>query len=241
MLIFGDIMKLFQIFKDNNDVKGKFSINDSLDELKILYYIYDEDDAIWDWIECENPLNIDEISIKELLIENNDYVYQSIKGNDFVIRLYDEEIEKDRISIKKEDREIYESIRKNEGDLKGVTNMDVFLIAMMLGAEKKGHQGLKGTHSDARDGLVRIESFNSDHWRVIKSFAVYEEEYMEVLLSNNKMFDIAEKYANVGIQELNKLYFENEYNFLKRMEKMLITSFNDQNIKNSNENGEVSE
>ena len=53
---------------------------------------------------------------------------------------------------------------------------------------------------------------------------------MEVLLSNNKMFDVDEKYANVGIQELNKLYFENEHNFLKRMEKLLINSFKNQKI-----------
>ena len=224
------MMKLFQIFKDNNDVNAKFSINDSRDELKIVYSIFDEKNNVWDWVECENPLGIDEQSIKDILIENNDYVYRTIKGKGFVIRLYDEEIEKDRIYIRKDDREIYEAIRKNDGDLKGVTNMDVFLIAMMLGFEKKGRQGLKGTHSDARDGLVRDSSFNTDHWRVIKSFAVYEEGYMEVLLSNNKMFDVAEKYANVGIQELNKLYFENEFNFLKRMEKLLIKSFKDQNI-----------
>ena len=119
--------------------------------------------------------------------------------------------------------------------------MDIFLIAMILGFEKKGRQGLKGIHSDARDGFVRDQSFNSDHWRVIKSFAVYEEGYMEVLLSNNKMFDVAEKYANVGIQELNKLYFENEYNFLKRMEKLLIDSFKQQNIAKDNETSEVLE
>lgn len=228
-------MKLFQIFKDNSDVNAKFSINDSLDELKVVYSIFDEKNNVWDWVECENPLGIDEQSIKDLLIENNDYVYRTIKGNGFVVRLYDEEIEKDRIYIRKDDREIYEAIRKNDGDLKGVTNMDVFLIAMMLGFEKKGRQGLKGVHSDARDGLVRDQSFNSDHWRVIKSFAVYEEGYMEVLLSNNKMFDVAEKYANVGIHELNKLYFENEFNFLKRMEKLLIKSFKNQNISNDNE------
>lgn len=232
-------MKLFQIFKDNDDVNGKFSINDSFDEIKIVYSIFDEKNDVWNWVECDNPLNIDDKLIYNLLIENYDLVHKTIKGNGFVIRLFDEEVEKDRIFIKKEDREIYEAIRKNDGDLKGVTNMDIFLIAMVLGAKKKGRQGLKGSHSDARDGLVRVQSFNSDHWRIIKSLAVYEEGYMEVLLSNNKMFDIAEKYANVGIQELNKLYFENEHNFLKRMEKLLINSFKEQNIQKSDETTEV--
>ena len=233
------MMKLFQIFKDNNDVNGKFSLDDSLEDLKIVYSIFDEENNVFNWVECENPLGIDEQLIKDLLIENNDYVYRTFKGNGFVIRLYDEEIEKDRIFVRKEDREIYEAIRKNEGDLKGLNNMDIFLIAMILGFEKKGRQGLKGIHSDARDGFVRDQSFNSDHWRVIKSFAVYEEGYMEVLLSNNNMFDVAEKSANVGIQELNKLYFENEYNFLKRMEKLLIDSFKQQNIAKDNETSEI--
>ena len=44
------------------------------------------------------------------------------------------------------------------------------------------------------------------------------------------MFDIAEKYAIVGIKELEKEYFENEHNFLKRMEKLLIDEFDYQEI-----------
>ena len=44
------------------------------------------------------------------------------------------------------------------------------------------------------------------------------------------MFDIAEKYAIVGIKELEKLYFENEHNFMKRMEKLLIDEFKIQGI-----------
>ena len=45
---------------------------------------------------------------------------------------------------------------------------------------------------------------------------------MEVLMSNNVMFDIAEKYASVGIHELNNIYFENEHNSFKRFESLLL-------------------
>ena len=168
--------------------------------------------------------------IKDELISNHDKVYWSIKRDDHIIKITDDEVVKDRIYIRKQDREIYESIRKSEGDLKGISNIELFLIAMMLGYNKKGKQGLKGINSTARDGFVRIGSFPDEAWHVIKSVAVYEEEYMEVLLSNNKMFDIAEKYAIVGIQELEKLYFENEHNFLKRMEKLLMDEFELQGI-----------
>lgn len=235
MVFIGGIMKLFQIITLNGEFKGKFdvtityNINDvventievkpSLDDLKVLYCYGDK----WG---SKNPTNIDENKIKKILLDNFDKVYQTLKFDDFIIKIIDDELIKDRISINKEDRTIYESIRKTDGDLKGISNMDLFLIAMMLGFHVRGRHGLKGIRSTATDGFVREGSFTDKNWDVIKSFAVYEEEYMEVLLSVNKMFDIAEKYATVGIKELNKLYFENEHNFFKRMEKLLIDDFN---------------
>lgn len=230
-------MKLFQIITSDGEFIGRFSVKFSDD-------VNDEDDfqnaelVQIDKIQyCsgekwspENPTKIDDEIIEKELLSNYDKVYWSIKSDDYIIKITDEEVEKDRIYIRKEDREIFESIRKSEGDLKGISNIELFLIAMMMGYNKKGRQGLKGITSTARDGFVRVGSFPDEAWHVIKSIAVYEEEYMEVLLSNNKMFDIAEKYAIVGIQELEKSYFENEHNFLKRMEKLLIDEFELQGI-----------
>ena len=236
-------MKLFQIVTSDGEFNGKFDIKFSedmnfgegsdidfddeslIEKWEILYCCGDQ------WCE-ENLTNIDEEIIKKELFLIRDKVYWTVKQDDYLIKIIDDEVVKNRIFIRKADREIYESIKKSEGDLKGSSNMELFLIAMMLGYNKKGKQGLKGVNSTATDGFVRIASFPEDAWYVIKSIAVYEEEYIEVLLSNNKMFDIAEKYAIVGIQELEKLYFENEHNFLKRMEKLLIDEFDVQRIKN---------
>lgn len=232
-------MKLFQIITLDGEFNGKFnvdvdygtieSVDGELVENEIDYAPSIEDMEVYycqgDRWALENPTSIDDIRIKEQLLDNYDKVHLTFKFDDFILKIIDDEIIKDRIYIRKEDRVIYESIRKNDGDLKGISNMDLFLMAMMLGFHEKGKHGLKGVKSTATDGLVRIASFSDDAWNIIKAFAVYEEEYMEVLLSNNKMFDVAEKYATVGIQELNKLYFENEHNFLKRMEKLLIDEF----------------
>jgi len=227
-------MKLFQIITLDGEFTGKFNlefnpneddlleneveITPTFDDLKVFYCYGDS------WQE-ENPTNIDDDRIKEILLSNFNKVYQTFKFDDFIIKINDDEIVKDRISIKKQDREIYESIRKHDGDLNGISNMELFLIAMLLGYSKKGKHGLKGIKSTATDGLVRVASFTDNAWDVIKAIAVYEEEYMEVLMSNNVMFDVAEKYASVGIQELNTMYFENEHNFLKRFEKLLIDEF----------------
>lgn len=231
-------MKFFQIITSDGEFDGKFEVkfeddanfseeyDESLiEDFKIVYCYEDH------WSE-DNPTDIDDDIIKRELVCNHDKVYWTIKNDDFLIKITDDEVVKDRIYIRKDDREIYESIRKSEGDLKGTPNIELFLIAMMLGYNKKGKHGLKGIKSTANDGFVRIGSFPNEAWHVIKAVAVYEEEYMEVLLSNNKMFDIAEKYAIVGIQELEKLYFENEHNFLKRMEKLLIDEFEIQGIAN---------
>lgn len=238
-------MKLFQIITLDGDFNGKFnvdvdygaieSVDDELVENEIDYAPSIEDIEVYychgDRWALENPTSIDDIRIKEQLLDNYDKVHLTFKFDDFILKIIDDEIIRDRIYIRKEDRVIYESIRKNDGDLKGISNMDLFLMAMMLGFHEKGKHGLKGVKSTATDGLVRIASFSDDAWNIIKAFAVYEEEYMEVLLSNNKMFDVAEKYATVGIHELNKLYFENEHNFLKRMEKLLIDEFKTLDIK----------
>ncbi len=233
-------MKLFQIITLEGEFVGKFNVDIKLDEqddlvehevevnptLDDLKVVYCNGDA---WVE-ENPTKIDDVRIKEILLSNFNKVYQTFKFDDFIIKINDDEIVKDRISIKKQDREIYESIRKHDGDLNGISNMELFLIAMLLGFNKKGKHGLKGIKSTATDGLVRVASFTDSAWDIIKAVAVYEEEYMEVLMSNNVMFDVAEKYASVGIHELNSMYFENEHNFLKRFEKLLLKEFKELNI-----------
>lgn len=231
-------MKLFQIITSDGEHDGKFDVkfsedinlDDELDDenqfIENIDIVYCRGDH---WSE-ENPTNIDDKDIENDLIANYDKVYWTIKNNNYLIKITDDEIVKDRIYIRKDDRETFESIRKSEGDLKGISNIELFLIAMMLGYNKKGKHGLKGISSTANDGFVRVGSFPDEAWYIIKAIAVCEEEYMEVLLSNNKMFDIAEKYAIEGIKELENLYFENEHNFMKRMEKLLIDEFKIQGI-----------
>ena len=82
----------------------------------------------------------------------------------------------DRVFIRKEDREIYQTIRTQEGDLQGASNADLFLIAMLFGYHK--NKKLNVNVMDKKppklnDGLIRTVSFDTDAWDLIKSFAVH--------------------------------------------------------------------
>lgn len=132
---------------------------------------------------------------------------------------------KNRIFVRKKDREIYQSIKVSNGILGGVSNSKLFVMAMVLGFKEKGKGSLKNISSDANDGFIRIESVDDDSWNLIKAYALYEEEDLNVLGDMNKIIDIAEKYANEGIKVLNKLYFDNDNDFAEIMEEMLINEF----------------
>ena len=136
----------------------------------------------------------------------------------------------DRVFIRKEDREIYQRIRTENGALNGVKNVDLFLMAMVLGFEEKGRDGFNEKTPKLSDGLIRTASFSSDHWNLIKSFAVYITEDINVLLDINKMLDIAQRYAYFGITILDDLYFNDQYNFLDIMEELMLNKYNHEEI-----------
>lgn len=113
---------------------------------------------------------------------------------------------RDRVFIMKEHRDIYQELRIGPGDLKGASNPNLFLIAMVLGFDKKGKDGLNEKIPKLNDGLVRTISFNTDEWNFIKSFAIYIEEDVNVIGNVNRMLDIAEIYAYHGIEILYEKY-----------------------------------
>lgn len=139
----------------------------------------------------------------------------------------------DRVFIRKEDREIYKTIRTEEGDLQGVENTDLFLIAMMLGYDKCKQEGVNVMEKEPpllNDGIIRTISFSDDAWILIKSFAVHIDQDASVLGNNNRMLDIAQRYAFEGISILDKEYKKNKHGFLVVLEKLIDIRFEEDEI-----------
>ena len=134
----------------------------------------------------------------------------------------------DRVFIRKEDREIYQTIKTQEGDLQGASNAELFLMAMMFGYNKNKKLNVNVMEKELpklTDGLIRTVSFDADAWDLIKSFAVHIDQDVNVLADNDRMLDIAQKYAYEGISDLNKKYNEDKHGFLNYLEELIDKKF----------------
>lgn len=139
----------------------------------------------------------------------------------------------DRVFIRKEDREIYQTIRTQEGDLQGASNAELFLMAMMFGYDKNKKLNVNVMEKEPpklNDGLIRTASFDTDAWDLIKSLAVHIDQDVDVLVDNNRMLDIAQRYAFEGISDLNKKYNEDKHGFLDYLEELIDKKFEEYEI-----------
>lgn len=145
----------------------------------------------------------------------------------------DEDKDIDRVFIRKQDREIYQTLRTQEGDLQGASNTELFLIAMMFGYEKNKKLDINVMDKEPpllNDGLIRTVSFSTDAWDLIKAFAVHIDQDVNVLENNDRMLDIAQRYAYEGISILNEKYNEDKYKFLDYLENQIDEKFDEYEI-----------
>ena len=68
-----------------------------------------------------------------------------------------------------------------------------------------------------------------DAWSVIKSFAIYVDETVDVLGDTNRIVEIAQTYAYYGIHILNDIYWDDE-DFTVFLENSIINKFNNEKI-----------
>ncbi len=80
---------------------------------------------------------------------------------------------------------------------RGKENIDIFVIAMVKGVKGKRRSELKG-----REGFIRFNSIDQKSMNLIKGLAVSEAGSLTVLSDPEKVFQIAEEYANTGIHLL---------------------------------------
>ena len=69
-----------------------------------------------------------------------------------------------------------------------------------------------------------VENLGSDRRTIIKAIAVAEEG-MEVLDDEAKVYKIANEYAATGIKILEGMANDPDYDFIKKLENMLVEEY----------------
>ena len=129
--------------------------------------------------------------------------------------------------ISEEDRNLYNEIKNKNGDLKGTSNSDIFLMAMSYGYY---FDNKKKSSLDKKKDYVRVEYISDEQKQIISSLVIGDIGKMEILSNMDDVYSIAEEYANNGIKLFHKFYFENEHNFIERAEEKLREVYEDQGI-----------
>lgn len=127
----------------------------------------------------------------------------------------------DRLDIENEKRELFGEIRESDGDFSGKNAIDVFMYAVIFGKFIEH----KSTPLKSVDAYVNFRNVPSDYWTILRSIAISEHNDLNLLVDDNNVAKVVEKYANAGIKPLYDFYFENEFTFIQRIELLLMDAF----------------
>ena len=109
------------------------------------------------------------------------------------------EIDFPDVGFREEDQEYYKYLVTRDAGtpFSGLTMADVFIYAMALGF-KKG----KKTPYQEKERLPNMPpaAFNSEMRWLMRSVAITEKEELEPIIDHKNVLEIAEGYANTGIQ-----------------------------------------
>jgi len=133
-----------------------------------------------------------------------------------------EKVRRDRVFIRKSDREDYKLLQKKE-PFKGKANKEVFMMAMAVGF----HEGSQiSFRTGEKDGFFLLKDLNDKEKSIFYAIAVAEKN-LNTLSDENEVYSIAENYANGGIKLLKDGVFSGEYgSYVKKMESELIQIVN---------------
>lgn len=124
----------------------------------------------------------------------------------------------DRLSVDKRDLESFNRLKEKDSPFAGSQNKDVFLAAMVTGYHEGGRVPLK-----TKEGYFMRSYLKDEELALIRAIAVKEENSLNVLLDEAKVFSIAEEYAAGGIQLLKAKVFGEAYgSYAKKLESELL-------------------
>ena len=112
---------------------------------------------------------------------------------------------------------------------KGKKNIDLFAIATLVGIYAV-KESLPLDNSNKKDYIRVNDNKNKESMIILKSLAISEFNDANILADDDKLFSFCEDYANSGIKELYLWYSDNNFDFDKKIAKLLLKSWNTINL-----------
>lgn len=132
-----------------------------------------------------------------------------------------EEKKVDRLYVDKRDLDDFKKLNdklQKDSPFAGSENKDIFLAAMVTGYHEGGRVPLK-----TKEGYIMKTYLHPEDLALIRAIAIAEENNLNVLLDEQKVFSIAEEYAAGGIQILKaKVFGEGYGSYTKKLESELL-------------------
>ena len=109
------------------------------------------------------------------------------------------------VSYRKPDHKFYaDVVRKNSNTpFSGMRMSDVFIYSMSLGFINKRKTPFQ---KDEKSNSLPASAFDGSMRWLMRALAAADTDSLETILDNNKVVEIAESYANTGIDILKDLY-----------------------------------
>lgn len=127
----------------------------------------------------------------------------------------------DRFFVEKKDFDEFNKLKEKESPFAGSHNKDIFLAAMVVGYHEGSRIEIKN-----REGYFHEKDLNPQERALISAIAVSEEGSLNVLLDKQKVYSIAEQFANGGIALLKAKVFSGEYgSYAKKLESDLLRTY----------------
>ena len=109
------------------------------------------------------------------------------------------------IGVEKSKHGLYEELKERKGSpLYDVSLRDIFLFSVGFGREHADREPLTG---DTHWMVGRTRLTDEQEW-IIKSVAIEEAGTAEILRDERQIYQIAQEYANGGIEELHRRAFD---------------------------------
>lgn len=108
------------------------------------------------------------------------------------------------LAYKISDQEFYNHMKNKNSDtpFSSMTMADVFIYAMSLGFNSKRKIPI---HNNEKSLTLPASAFDSQKRWLMRTIAVLDSNELEIILDNSKVVQIAESYANTGIDMLKDL------------------------------------